>query len=447
MYLQRLHVQNVKLLRDVEIDFTGADGKPRMWTVFVGENRLCKTTLLQTIAVAASGPDKGTHLATDVIESWPDLRRPAGTISVDAVFGFSRARHARRPYSPGLGVINRTFAAPPTLHTSIGLKAGRGVFDGTSRYDQPIDGEPDADPLTWARRENVGDWLVAGYGTSRLLRSSGTTDTTRRRDPSFDRLKPLFGADLIGTGFLDLLGPDLARGFAAILQQVFVDGGLLPAITQLELRGRGGIRSTSHLIDSQRFEMDILGDDGRRIRVPATWLSQGYQSVIAWLADVVGQILLEAGEVVPAAEMEGVVLVDEIDLHLHPTWQVQLVPALKKVFPRLQFIATTHSPMVLPALTADEVFILSRDDAGSVVATQSRQSPALLTGTEILESFFSLPGLYPTELAAKVQSYGRLANDPTRSAADDSVIAALRTELAKAGVEFDWEPVPREPMP
>ena len=189
--------------------------------------------------------------------------------------------------------------------------------------------------------------------------------------------------------------------------------------------------------------MDILGDDGKRIRVPATWLSQGYQSVIAWLADVVGQIFLEAGEAVPAAEMEGVVLVDEIDLHLHPTWQVQLVPALKKVFPRLQFIATTHSPMVLPALTAEEVFILSRDDDGSVVATQSRQSPALLTGTEILESFFSLPGLYPTELAAKVQSYGRLANDPTRSAADDTVIASLRVELASAGVEFDWEPVPR----
>ena len=444
MYLRRLHVKNVKLLRDVEIDFTNADGSPRMWTVFVGENRLCKTTLLQTIAVAASGPDKGTHLATDVIESWPDLRRPDGSISIDAEFGFSAARHVRRLYSPGVGVINRTFAVPPRLCTSVGLKVGRGVFEGVSRYDHPIEGEADADPLTWARRENVGDWLVAGYGTSRLLRSSGTTDTSRRRDPSFDRLKPLFGADLIGTGFMDLLGPELALGFARILQQVFVEGGLLPAVTQLELRGRGGIRSTSHLIDSQRFEMDILGDDGKRIRVPATWLSQGYQSVIAWLADVVGQILVEAGEVVPAAEMEGVVLVDEIDLHLHPTWQVQLVPALKKVFPRLQFIATTHSPMVLPALTAEEVFILSRDDDGSVVAKQSRQSPALLTGTEILESFFSLSGLYPTELAEKVQRYGRIANDPTRSDADDVTLRLLRSELTKAGIEFDWIPVDRE---
>ncbi len=447
MYLTHLAVSNIKRIVKFKLDLIQKNGSPRMWTVLVGEHGTCKTTLLQTIAVAASGPDKGTHLATDVIESWPDLRRPDGSISIKADFGFSAARHPRRRYSPGVGVIGRAFLAPPQLHTTIHLKTGRGIFEGSSRYDQPIGGEPDADPLAWARRENVSDWMVAGYGTSRLLRSSGTTDTTRRRDPAFDRLKPLFGADLLGTAFMDLLGPELAHGFAKILQQVFVEGGLLPAITQLELRGRGGIRSTSHLIDSQRFEMDILGDDGKRIRVPATWLSQGYQAVIAWLADVVGQILLETGEVVPAAEMEGIVLVDEIDLHLHPAWQVQLVPALKKVFPRLQFIATTHSPMVLPALTADEVFILSRDDAGSVVATQSQQSPALLTGTEILESFFALPGLYPTELAAKVQSYGRLANDPTRSAADDAVVAALRTELAAAGVEFDWEPVPREPTP
>jgi recombinational DNA repair ATPase RecF len=72
MYLRHLHVQNVKLLRDVAIDFVDAHGNPRMWTVFVGENRLCKTTLLQTIAAAASGRDKATHIAGDVLESWPD---------------------------------------------------------------------------------------------------------------------------------------------------------------------------------------------------------------------------------------------------------------------------------------------------------------------------------------------------------------------------------------
>ncbi len=442
MYLRHLHVKNVKLLRDVAIDFVDADGRPRMWTVFVGENRLCKTTLLQTIGVAASGRDKGTHLATDVIDSWPDLRRPKATIEIDAEFEFSEERHARRAYLPNVGLLDRTFAGPPKLRSRLSLSADRSVFDGESEFDTPVANS--TDPLAWARHENVADWFVAGYGASRLLRTAGSADLQRRPDPSLDRLKPLFGAELLGTGFMDLLGVELAHGFAKILQAVFVDGGLLPAVTALELRGRGGIRSTSHLIDSQRFEMNIRDDAGKRIRVPATWLSQGYQSVIAWLSDVIGQILLEAGEAVPADQMEGVVLVDEIDLHLHPTWQVQLVPALKRVFPRLQFIATTHSAMVLPALTADEVFVLSRDDAGSVVATPAPHSPALLTGSEILESFFAIRSLYPNDLGDKTSEYGRLANDPTRSEADDIRIRALREELAQAGIEFEWEPVPRE---
>jgi hypothetical protein len=190
--------------------------------------------------------------------------------------------------------------------------------------------------------------------------------------------------------------------------------------------------------------MDVPDAQGKRIRVPATWLSQGYQSVIAWLADLVGQILLEAGEPMEAADMEGTVLVDEIDLHLHPTWQVRLIPALKKVFPRLQFIATTHSPMVLPALAAEEIILLSQDEAGSVVAAPSQQSPALLTGSELYGAFFEIRKLYPEALGEKLHRYGYLASDPTRTAQDDETMRSLRKELQEAGVTFDWEPVPRE---
>jgi hypothetical protein len=190
--------------------------------------------------------------------------------------------------------------------------------------------------------------------------------------------------------------------------------------------------------------MDVLDSHQQRIRVPASWLSQGYQSLIAWLADVVGQILLESGEPVEAADMEGTLLVDEIDLHLHPTWQVRLIPALKRVFPRLQFIATTHSPMILPALTAEEVYILSQDHEGSVVATPSIQSPALLTGSELFEAFFELRKLYPGVLGDKLHRYSYLATDPTRSPEDDATMWILRHDLEAAGVDFDREPVARE---
>jgi hypothetical protein len=439
MYVRSLRVQNVKLLRDVHIDFIDANGRPRMWTVFVGENRLCKTTLLQTIAAAACGGDRGTQLVTDVVASWPDLRRPV-PLHIEAEFGFSDA--ARRMY-PGDGV---RVGSEPRLWSTLDLEPDKRVFVGRSGYvgihSMGVEADAGVDPLTEARVTATPDWFVAGYGPSRLLISVGKT--ARQADPTLDRLRPLFGESLIGTGFIELLGESLGRSFVKVLQSVFIAGGVLPHITALELRGRGGVRSSRDLIEGQRFEMDVLDANGERIRVPASWLSQGYRSLIAWLADVVGQILIEAGEPVEAADMEGTVLVDEIDLHLHPAWQVKLIPALKRVFPRLQFIATTHSPMILPALSAEEVYVLTQDDEGSVIATQSAQSPALLTGSELFEAFFELRKLYPGALGDKLHRYSYLATDPTRSPDEDNMMRTLRRELEAAGVEFDRDPVARE---
>lgn len=434
MYVRCHHVKSVKLLRDLEIDFIGADGEPRMWTVFVGENRLCKTTLLQTIAASACGHDRGTQLVTDEVASWPDLR-DSREIEIETVFGFSEERHAVREYPD----IPRP-ADPPRLRSHLTLSPDKRVFGGGSEYlGMRASGD---DPLTRARSETLPDWFVAGYGPSRLLPTPGKTP--RQSEPTLDRLRPLFGESLVGTGFIELLGEEQGRSFAKTLRSVFVEGGLLPHITGIELRGRGGIRSSKDLVTAQRFEMEVGDSQTRRIKVPAAWLSQGYQSLIAWVADFVGHILLEAGEAIEPATMEGVVLVDELDVHLHPTWQVRLIPALKRVFPRLQFIATTHSPMVLPALDASEVFLLTQDAEGSVKAQPTTRAPALLTGSELYNSFFDIQSLHPAELGEKMRRYGDLATDPTRTAAQDSEMIQLRKDLEAQGVEFDWEPVDRE---
>ncbi len=452
MHLRHLHVQNVKLLRDTTVSFTDASGSPRMWTVFVGENRLCKTTLLQTIAAAAAGGDHGTQLVTDVVASWPDLRLAEPVeAAIDATFGFSRERHARREY-PGFEISrddpSREGAASPApgieLLSTLRLPPGRRVLTGDSRFigwpPWSLDAPEPQDILTIARAKSLRDWFVAGYGPTRLLPSPGKA--ARSFDPMQDRLRPLFGESLIGTGFVDLLSPELGRAFAKLLHKVFVEGGLLPHVTKLELRGRGGIQSAKDLVEAHRFE--LATGNGSSIRVPAGWLSQGYQSLIAWVADFVGHILLEAGAAIEASEMEGLVLVDEIDLHLHPTWQVKLIPALKKVFPRLQFIATTHSPMVLPGLEAEEVWLLEQNEEGSVTARPSTRAPALLTGSELYGSFFDMNDLYPNRLGEKARRYGNLATDPTRSDDEDHEVLRLRAELARAGVTFDWDPVARE---
>jgi predicted ATP-binding protein involved in virulence len=151
----------------------------------------------------------------------------------------------------------------------------------------------------------------------------------------------------------------------------------------------------------------------------------------------------ENGGPIPLGEMEGLVLIDEIDLHLHPKWQLGLIPTLKRVFPRLQFIVTTHSPMVLPGLSREEVVILGTDEGGNVVAQESPESPALLTGSEIYRTFFGIDRLHPSNLGADLQRYSFLIADPLRSDEEDKEMHDIRERLAAAGVDPGWEPVPR----
>ena len=97
-------------------------------------------------------------------------------------------------------------------------------------------------------------------------------------------------------------------------------------------------------------------------------LGFGYQTTLTWLADFCKRMF----ELYPDAENplheEAVVLVDEIDLHLHPKWQRDLVPTLSKIFPNVQFIVTTHSPHVLQSMEDVNLYVLRRDAESGEVA-------------------------------------------------------------------------------
>jgi AAA domain, putative AbiEii toxin, Type IV TA system len=94
--------------------------------------------------------------------------------------------------------------------------------------------------------------------------------------------------------------------------------------------------------------------------------------------------------------MEGLVLIDEIDLYLHPTWQVGFIRALRDTFPKLQFIATTHSPILLTGLHREEVLVLARDpESGDIVTEQPTHDPRLLTGSERQLAHAELRGRLP----------------------------------------------------
>lgn len=438
VYVRKLRIDGLKLLRDFELEFT-RDGEPRMWTVLVGRNGLCKTAILRALALAASGRDRANQLAQGLHRSLRDAREEGGALSIAAEFGFGEVGERFGRVHPGDSI-----SEPRRLLTELFLPAGRQLFEGRSRYD----GSDDRDPLEAVRAALpvLNHWLVVAYGTNRSLPAPHSA--SQPDDITHDRVASIFhNSPLIGTGFADLFDGPSARAYVAILKNAMLaHTDLLPAVTDVSLHGRGGVNTADRLVMSHRFTVRSGEAD---LKLPATWLSQGYQAAIAWLADLVGQVIWEAnaagvhGNVQPD-DMEGLVLVDELDLHLHPTWQVGFIAALKQTFPRLQFIVTTHSPMLLAGLEADEVVMLEEDPrTGNVMARHEERPPKLLTATQLLERYFAIDRLYPINLAEKLRRYDFIASNPYRSNEEDLEMQRLRAELEREGAAPGWEPVGR----
>lgn len=135
--------------------------------------------------------------------------------------------------------------------------------------------------------------------------------------------------------------------------------------------------------DSVSILMDKNG-----VTISATDLSQGEKAIFSLVSDISRRlVLLNPGNSQNALSGFGVVMIDEIDLHLHPKWQQEIVSKLREVFPNIQFILTTHSPQVLSTIPNSCIKIINNDESGNVSVIE----PDFSLGSEssmILEDIF-----------------------------------------------------------
>lgn len=192
--------------------------------------------------------------------------------------------------------------------------------------------------------------LVVGYGATRNL-GSEQDSPLKNMSPEVQRISSLF-YPLAQLASADVLisdrrrGPGLASFFSSLVQQVF----------DYEL---------AVVASSNTFRFEVMGTD----RVDAFDLPDGFRSSAAWLADLCVAWCEKYPEKVSSAtpsDIEAIVLIDEIDLHLHPSLQRSLVPRLRRALPKVQWIVTTHSPLILANFDANEIIALDRTQEGHV---------------------------------------------------------------------------------
>ena len=477
MYLRHLKVENCKLMRALEASFVNDDGTTRMWTVFVGENGTCKTTLLRTIAVAAAGSAFANRLVGDP-GSYLDKRGDEVSADVNATFGFSALRHSDRTY-PGREDVDESsqvmtraafhessvhfvanYDSPVAAMTSVD-RLSQSEFDsifldhfGTLAPDKValvkafLNPRRLENPVDLARNQELPYWFVAAYGTGRVL--SAPLQQTEGSPPQRERLENLFDRRILpmGTGFSDELlrrfGEERAKAFSVVLREALVDRLHTPNLQGVNLQVRGTATKEIALIDAHSFEMRA---GTGTVKLPAVWLSQGYQAVVSLVADIIGHVWLDAGAEVPLDDMEGLVLVDEIDLHLHPKWQTEIVRGLKRTFPKMQFIVTTHSPLVLAGCERGEVLMLVQDPETGDVTAQRKDDvlPMLLTASELNSEFFGVERA--SQLSEDLRRYVEIAGDRYRSDEEDVLARSLLAKLRGHGVEISFEPLKRVEAP
>ncbi len=117
--------------------------------------------------------------------------------------------------------------------------------------------------------------------------------------------------------------------------------------------------------DTNEIDCCYVGDDGVSARVPLSQMSDGYKGTISLVADIAYRMAVlnpQLGENV-LKNTDGIVLVDEIDLHLHPAWQHRILSDLMEIFPKVQFIVTTHAPAVISSVKSENLVILKNYEA------------------------------------------------------------------------------------
>ena len=170
-----------------------------------------------------------------------------------------------------------------------------------------------------------------------------------------------------------------------------------------------------HWMDIGTFD-DYLGEP-----LYAGDLSAGTQGTLMWAWDLAVTMScwrdFEAGW----EEKPAILLIDEIDNHLHPTWQRRVIPSLLKHFPGLQIFATTHSPFVVAGLQAGQVHLLKRDEngVGAVTATTNTKNVMGWTADEILRTMLGVDDPTDDRTAAAARELRQLRNGGPRPSPED----------------------------
>ena len=403
MKLERVEIENYRAIERIELALD-----PDL-TVFHGNNGHGKTSVLSGIAVGLAG----------IPRLLPDV----------AGIGFLKSdRRGSRPMRVAL-----------TSTDGIAWRRQMLGERGTTRRRELKDA---MDAIVAADREGSDPLdlpIVAFYDTDRAVTQRAAVeapDLRRSAGAAFSRYAALAGALSARTGFREFFAwfyvmenaelrarrraaPARSKALHVVRQAITA---MLPGVSEPRVE-----------LDPFRFVVSVRPDpDGRfdngfeeAEELALDQLSGGCRIVLALAADLARRMARGNPHLDDPLQSEAVVLIDEVELHLHPSWQQRILTDLRRTFPNTQFIVSTHSPQVLTTVEPRHVVHLAREDGRIVAGSASGWTYGAEAG-DVLSVVMGVDQRPDNDFTRKLARYRRLIGDD-RGESEEAL--ALRREL------------------
>ncbi len=362
MHIENIQIENFRIFKKFTIDFD------KNLTVLVANNSAGKTALLDAVSIAFGsyigifplGRNKGFKFTDATI--FQTGSEPLYPVSLKADIYFdNRMETIKR-------VLSKKGSSTTTKETKVLQDYAK------ENYKKLVDNKAVDLPI------------VAYYGTGRLWRQIKKTKTLKE---SYAR----------SFGYHDCLNPnsnykEFEEWFIGKSREEYselmkkVQSGQDLNINEFKSKNTNTLRNVRESIDSalksigwKNFRYDgkeLVLENSYGISLSIDKLSDGVKSMFALVADIAYRCSsLNPHFASPSKETRGVVLIDEVDMHLHPSWQQRVVSDLRTIFPKIQFIITTHSPQVLSSVSGHNIRIidpLQQEAFKTIISPYGKQS-------------------------------------------------------------------------
>jgi len=366
MFLKEIRLKNFRCHADLYLSFKVTSKKNRKWTLILGENGTGKSNILKAIALVTAGSNALGELIGDS-DSWISFGKENCIISAVLLTDKGQERKIELILRRGDSLSQIVTNNRDTL---------RLIDDALEHTDR--------------------NYFVAAYGASRKLphrkersRQSFGVGRTMNLISLFDSSSPL---NDLNNWIVDLDYRSGGKGYELIS---IVADKFLPGVN-------------FHSIDKKQRTAMFRTADGI---IPLDQLSDGYQNMAGWIGDLLYRITERFDDYKNPLKARGLLLIDEIDLHLHPYWQRNLIQFLSINLPNFQIVATTHSPLTAQQADEGELFALVRDIENNILIQPFKGSPKnLLVSQLMMTPLFGLESDESLEIQSLKNNYKELSS-------------------------------------